>query len=144
MINLEDVIEAIEFENDELKHYYNKESGIIIYVENESENKYINRVDEEGLEDWEKELFLVLKDFKENREKYVSLPTGKEIDEEKMMREFLEVNKANKEEFNDLDLRRLKEKIEDMGMLISWYDYREEREKRIAEEWCIKNNIEYK
>ncbi|MGL4876070.1 MAG: hypothetical protein ACRC30_15635 [Clostridium sp.] len=144
MINLEDVIEAIEFENEELKHYYNKETGIIIYVENEYENKYISRENEEGLEEWEKELYLVLKDFKENKEKYISLPTIEEIDEENLMRKFLSLNGVEGEEIKNLDLRKLKEKIEDKGVLVEWYDYREKNEKILAENWCIKNNIEFK
>ena len=32
-VNLSDVIEAIEFENDMLNHYYNKKTGVIIYKE---------------------------------------------------------------------------------------------------------------
>ncbi|MGL5647284.1 MAG: hypothetical protein ACRDDY_05485 [Clostridium sp.] len=143
MINLNDVIEAIEFENESLKHYYNKETGIIIYVEDEKENKYINREDEEGLEEWEKELYFTLKDFKDNKEKYINLPTVEEIDEEGMMREFLELNEVKKEKTIELSLRKLKDKIEDMRLLSKWYDYREEEEKEIAKKWCLENNIEY-
>ena len=29
-VNLSDLIEAIEFENDMLSHYYNKDTGVII------------------------------------------------------------------------------------------------------------------
>ncbi|MGL5416525.1 MAG: hypothetical protein ACRDAU_12750 [Clostridium sp.] len=144
MINLNDVIEAIEFENESLKHYYNKETGIIIYVEDEKENKYINREDDQGLEEWEKELYFTLKDFKDNKEKYINLPTVEEIDEEGMMRDFLELNEVKKEKTIELDLRKLKDKIEDRGLLSKWYDYREEEEKEIAKKWCLENNIEYK
>lgn len=38
--DLQDVIEAIEYENPMFKHYYNKQSGIIIYKEDESSAKY--------------------------------------------------------------------------------------------------------
>ena len=39
-INLNDVIEAIEYENDVLNHFYNKNTGIIIYQDNSEESSY--------------------------------------------------------------------------------------------------------
>ena len=55
-VNLNDVIEAIEFEGELLNHYYNKETGVIIYVEDESTSKYkaedIKNI--ENFEEWER------------------------------------------------------------------------------------------
>lgn len=149
-VDLNDVIECIEFEGDLLTHYYNKKTGIIIYKEDESTSKYkasdIEKIDD--LEDWEKEIVQNLYDLEKNPEDYLRLPTKEEIDEEGMMIEFIKEN--DKEFFNDksieeikreLDVRKLRDKIDELGKGIEWYDFREEREKLLAEKWCMENNL---
>ncbi|MGL5616438.1 MAG: hypothetical protein ACRDD2_09485 [Sarcina sp.] len=53
-VNLEDVMEAIEYENESVNHYYNKETGVIIYIEDSESSSYnaddIERIDE--FEEW--------------------------------------------------------------------------------------------
>lgn len=150
-VDLNDVIECIEFEGDLLTHYYNKKTGIIIYKEDESTSKYkasdIEKIDD--LEDWEKEIVQNLYDLEKNPEDYLRLPTKEEIDEEGMMIEFIKEN--DKKFFNDksieeikreLDVRKLRDKIDELGKGIEWYDFREEREKLLAEKWCMENNLE--
>ncbi|WP_297635272.1 hypothetical protein [uncultured Clostridium sp.] len=149
--NLNDVIECIEFEGDLLTHYYNKKTGIIIYKEDESTSKYkandIERIAE--LEEWEREIVQNLYDLEKNAEDYLRLPTKEEIDEEGMMIEFIKDN--DKESFNDksiqeikreFDVKQLRDKIDGLGKGIEWYDFREEREKLLAEKWCKENNLE--
>ncbi|MBE6050457.1 MAG: hypothetical protein E7214_07330 [Clostridium sp.] len=67
-VYLEDVIEAIEFENELLNHYYNKDTGVIIYKEDSTTSKY-SAEDIENInnfEEWERELILALHDLEEN------------------------------------------------------------------------------
>lgn len=147
-VNLSDVIEAIEFEGELLSHYYNKETGIIIYVEDESTTNYkaSDIKDIEKFEDWERELIKGLYDLKHNPEKYIQLPTKEEINEDAMMRDFLkciENNNINSEDLEGYSIMKLKEKIESIGKLNQWYDYRENKEYEIAKNWCINNNIPY-
>ncbi len=74
--DLNDVIECIEFEGELLQHYYNKKTGIIIYIEDSSTATYkaddIQNLD--SFEDWEKELILSINDFRENQSDYIQLP----------------------------------------------------------------------
>ena len=134
-VELNDVIEAIEFENELLNHFYNKKTGVIIYKEDFTTASYnaedIKRLDE--LEEWERELVINLHDLKENPESY----------ELNIMMEFCNSfsdismpDKIEKEE----DLRKI---IQDKNLLSEWYDYREYREREIAIKWCDENNIEY-
>ncbi len=146
-VNLRDVIEAIEYENEFLKHYYNKSTGVIIYLEDESSAGYtykdMERIDE--FEEWEQELIKELADFEKNKDDYIQLPDSTEIDELAMMREFCSET-ANDDLKNAAsekkDLRSIKEAIENSGLLNEWYDYRENKEYNIAVNWCNKNNIE--
>ncbi|MEN8076493.1 UPF0158 family protein [Clostridioides difficile] len=148
-VDLNDVIECIEFEGELLTHYYNKNTEVIIYVEDASTATYkaedINSID--TYEEWEKELIMSLNDFKQNPEAYIQLPTKDEIDEHGMMIEFCknindeEVRKkvlGNKESF-----RALRESIENSGLSSEWYYYREKAERKIAIKWCEDNSIEY-
>lgn len=151
-VNLNDVIESIEFENDILNHYYNKDTGIIIYKEDSETSSYsaydIDKIDQ--MEEWERELVIGLYDLKENPQNYIQLPKKDEFDELKMMIDFCN-------SFSDISLdgdlsldydenrklHKLKEIIRDKGLINEWYDYREVSERAIAIEWCNDNNIEY-
>lgn len=143
-INLNDVIEAIEFEGELLKHYYNKETGVIIYVEDESTSKYkaedIKNI--ENFEEWERELIISLHHLKEHPEEYIQLPNKDEINEETMMIQFLKsLDNHNNEK--DIEGDSIRKYIESIEKLSEWYDYRENAEYNIAKEWCEKHNIQY-
>ncbi|MDR5587129.1 MULTISPECIES: UPF0158 family protein [Clostridium] len=151
-VNLSDVIEAIEFEGELLSHYYNKKTGVIIYLEDESTSNYkaddINNL--ENFEEWERELIICLHDLKENFEDYIQLPNEDEINEYGMMIDFCK--SLDDENFKDkkleelqekYSLRKLREYIENIEHLSEWYDYRENTEYKLAIDWCEKNNIEY-
>lgn len=143
-VNLNDVIEAIEFEGEFLKHYYNKETGVIIYVEDESTSKYkakdIKNI--ENFEEWERELIISLNHLKENPEEYIQLPNKDEINEENMMIQFLK-SLDNDTKGKDIDENSIRKYIESIGKLSEWYDYIENAEYNIAKEWCEKHNIQY-
>lgn len=147
-VDLNDVIEAIEFENKNLTHYYNKETGIISYLESEETSHYklkdVERL--EDFEEWERELILSIKDIKENPKNYIKLPFFEEINETNMMIEFLKenVNILDESEISkNEDEKTLKELINKKGLSSKWYDFREEEERKVAINWCKKNGIEY-
>lgn len=149
---LNDVIEAIEFEGELIRHFYNKKTGIIMYLEDENTSNYkaddINNL--ENFEEWEQELIIGLYDLKKNFEDYIQLPTIEEINEHKTMIEFCRF--LNFEEFKNKDLkdlqkeysmRKIREYIENNEKLDLWYEYRENFERELAINWCEKNYIEY-
>lgn len=151
-VNLNDVIESIEFSNESLDHYYNKKTGIIIYVEDESESAY-NADDFSNIskfEDWEQEIIKSLYDFKQNPNNYIKLPNLCEISEDEIMLEFLK--SINDSKFKDLSLNEvrktqtentLRRYIEDIDKISEWFDFREDVDTQIAKAWCIKHSIEY-
>ena len=125
-VNLNDVIEAIEFANDTTRYYYYKKTGVIIYTDD-----YGSVDDPEMMEDLE-----------ENPEDYIELPDSYEIDEGRMMVDFL-CDYYDVDEVFGKRIRVLNKMIEDKGLLDEWNKYKEESEKEIALKWCEDNDIEY-
>ncbi|MBE6072322.1 MAG: hypothetical protein E7208_10220 [Clostridium butyricum] len=152
-VYLKDVIEAIEFENELLNHFYNKKTGVIIYKEDFSTSTYsaedINKIDE--FEEWERDLICNLQDLKENPDDYIQLPQKDELYELKMMMDFCnsfsDISLENNLDINSSDentkLHQIKKIIQDKELINEWYDYREDTEREIAIKWCDDNNIEY-
>ena len=151
-VNISDVIECIEFETENLNHYYNKNTGIIIYKESSETSNYsaadYNRINE--FEEWERELIESLYDLENNPDNYIKLPGEDEISELNMMINFC--NSFNDFSIDDIlnknvddikKIQKIKKLIEEKNMLNDWYDFREQTEKQIAKDWCNKNNIEY-
>ena len=149
-VDLNDVIECIEFEGELLQHYYNKNTGVIIYIEDSSTATY--KADDihnlNSFEEWEKELILSLHDFRENPRDYIQLPPHDDINEYGMMIEFCnniqDIELKNKILNNKDSFRELRQSIENEGLINEWYDYREEAERNLAIKWCNDNNIDYK
>ena len=148
-VDLSDVIECIEFEGELLQHYYNKNTGVIMYIEDSSTATYkaddIHNLD--NFEEWEKELILSLHDFRENPNDYIQLPSHEDINESGMMIEFcnnIEDIELRDKILNSKDsFRELRQSIEKEGLINEWYDYREDAERNLAIKWCNDNNIEY-
>lgn len=148
-VDLNDVIECIEFEGELLQHYYNKKTGIIIYIEDSSTATYkaddIHNLD--SFEEWEKELILSINDFRENPSDYIQLPSHEDINEYGIMIEFcnnIEESELKNKILNNKDsFRELRQSIENEGLINDWYDYREGAERNLAIKWCNDNNIEY-
>ena len=148
-VDLNDVIECIEFEGELLQHYYNKNTGIIMYIEDSSTATY--KADDihnlNNFEDWEKELILSLHDFRENPSDYIQLPSYDDINKHGMMIEFCnnieDIELRNKILNNKDSFRELRQSIENEGFINEWYDYREASEINLAIKWCNDNNIEY-
>ena len=140
-VDINDVIEAIEYENEFLDHYYNKKTGVIIYKEDDGIT--VPDLDNtEGLEEWQVELFKELKDLEDHPENYIKLPGHDELHEGRMMKKFLD-KRSLKNDINEENIEKLKKMIEDKCLLSEWYDFREDLEREIAVKWCEDNNIEY-
>lgn len=132
MVSLEKIIEGLEMVNDIDDCYYNPESNEI-FLSNigECENLSEDEIDE---------LF----------EKSIILPTQYEINEYQIMKEFIDTI-DNLEIKNNLHrliqgkgaFRRFKDYCINVNIIQNWYDYREQRYKDIAINWCKGNNIQY-
>lgn len=130
-IELDKVIEALKFTNNEIKYYYNPDTEEI-FMSNIGEFENLT-------EDELDELF----------EKSIILPTRYYINEYKMMQDFVKTIKDKKiknQLYNSLygkgAFRRFKDTCSNFNIINDWYNFRNGRYKEIAINWCKKNNIE--
>lgn len=129
---LSEVIDALEFTNDEIEYYYNPDNGEI-FMSNIGEFENLN-------EDELDELF----------EKSIMLPTRYDINEYEMMEDFAETIKDTRLQ-NQLYIslngsgafRRFKDTCINYDIIDDWYKFRDERYKEVAINWCKDNNIEF-
>ena len=132
-VNLNEVIDALEFTNDEIEYYYNPDTEEI-FMSNIGDFKDL---DENELD----ELF----------EQSIMLPTRYDINEYEMMEDFVETIeniKLQNQLYISLNgrgaFRRFKDTCINFDIIDDWYKFRDERYKDLAINWCKENNIEFK
>ena len=131
-VKLSEVIDALDFTNDEIEYYYNPDTEEI-FMSNIGDFGDLN-------EDELDELF----------EKSIMLPTRYDINEYEMMEDFAEtINDTRLQNQLYISLngngafRRFKDTCINFDIINDWYKFRDERYKEIAINWCKENNIEF-
>ena len=132
MVKLDDIIEALQETSQEIDFYYNPDNKEI-FMSNIGDYEDLN-------EDELDELFA----------KSIMLPTRYEINEYSMMESFIETI-DDKTIHNQLLIaingpgafRRFKDTCLNFDIIEKWYKFRDEKYKKIAIDWCNKNNIDY-
>ena len=134
-VNLQKVIEAITFADAETEYYYSTKTekvlmlfdGMVDSIENP---ELIKNIQEGSIED------------------YIPLPGQRDINEYRIMEEFIsELPNAGNQNILDREIRgkgafhRFKRKLHDLGLMQEWYRYREEAFERIAIKWCERYKI---
>lgn len=133
MVTLSKIIEGLEMVDDIVDCYYNPKKDEI-FLSNIGEY-------EELSEDEIDELF----------EESIILPTQYEINEYQIMVDFIE-KIDNLEVKNNLQrliqgkgaFRRFKDYCLEINIIQDWYDFKEQKYKEIAIEWCKQNKLEDK
>lgn len=127
-VKLEDIIEAMEFANMETEYYYDTQNEKVLMLFDE-------RVDGED----NPELF----------EDYIPLPGQYDINEYRIMEEFiyeLPVGKNQDVLARTIQgrgaFRRFKDKLYDLNLEKQWYQYREEAYEKIARQWSERHKID--
>lgn len=153
-IDLQKLISEMEIQFDEYKTFFNKKKGELVTV------SYDNLRDIEDGEiappynvysDWEKEELKNCQEIISDFENYIEIPSSFDIDEYNIMEDFclsIEDDKLSNEMYSAIKgkgaFARFKEKIHRYNIENDWYDYKENRLKEIAINWCKDNDIKYK
>lgn len=126
-VKLEDIIEAMEFANMETEYYYDTHNEKVLMLFDEM-------VDGED----NPELF----------EDYIPLPGQYDINEYRIMEEFIyELPAGNAQDVlagtiqGRSAFRRFKDKLYDLNLEKHWYQYRDEAYEKIARQWCERHKI---
>lgn len=131
-VKLSEVIDALDFTNDEIEYYYNPINGEI-FMSNIGDYENLN-------EDELDELF----------EKSIVLPTRYDINEYEMMEDFAETiedTRLQNQLYISLNgsgaFRRFKDTCINFDIIDDWYKFRDAKYKEIAINWCKENNIKF-
>ncbi len=149
-VKLATLIEAIEFQLNEVDSYLHLESGSIVSITKEI---FIKADDEEPideLEDWEQIEYTSALDILNHPEQYLELPNKDEINEYLMMESFcyfLEDEQAKQALSTAIRgrgaFRRFKDQAIALGIIEDWYSFRDESYKDFVIKWCEMNEVDY-
>ena len=134
-VKLNDIIEALNFVNDETQYFYSIKKEEIIMVW-------------DGMVNGETDPDLI-EEIEENFEEYITLPGKYEIDEYSMMEEFIDSLPEGRKQDELYDViqgrgafRRFKDEVYELDLEQKWYKYRDDAYEKLAIEWCEENGIE--
>lgn len=134
-VKLTDVIEALDFSNQDTEYYYNTNTEEVLMIFDGMVN---------GDDDSE-----VIEEAKEGFEEYIPLPGQYEIDEYNIIEEFINEFPEDRVQSKLEDaiqgrgaFRRFKDTVCDLGLEQKWYKYRDEAYEKMAREWCERNKID--
>ncbi len=149
-VKLSSIVNGIEFQGLESSSYLNLETGEVILIADE-EIRAVEIDDENSNQaDWYKEAIAIAKDFLENRDQYLELPSQYDLNEYRIMENFvysIPIEEQREEMFNLIKgkgaFSRFKQGIERFLLKEKWYIYRDSEITKFVEEWCQDNNIQY-
>lgn len=133
-IKLDEVIEAMEFANEEARYLYSiKTQQIVLLMQ--------GMVDGEDDEDLYEEIM--------ESDDYIALPDKYDIHEYRLMEDFIETISSQRKQvqlYNAIRgrgaFRRFKDTVYELDIEEQWYKYRDQRYEQIAREWCERWNID--
>lgn len=131
------IIEGMDRTNVDEIYYLNENNGRV-WVSTDTGNFYIDnneKLDDEYL----------------YNDSFISLPGQSEINEYKIIKDFIETIKDNQKKNQLLIViqgagafRRFKDSCINYGIINDWYEFKNNAYYELAKEWCLWNNIDYK
>lgn len=135
-VKLQEVLEALEGAGMEIEYYYDTKNQKILMifdgmVDGEEDEELIEEISDGFIED------------------YIPLPGQYEINEYRMMEEFIYELPAGKNQ-DVLErairgkgaFRRFKDCLYDLGLEHRWYKFRDDSYEKVARDWCERFGIE--
>ena len=149
-IKLAAIVEGIEFQSDESQSFLNLATGeVVIFTDDEIDAATSGENISEHPE-WYREAIARAKDYIENEDKYIRLPTKFDFHEYRVMENFigsLPTEEQRKELFSLIKgkgaFSRFRRGLERFLLLDKWYEYREQALVELAKEWCEDNKIQH-
>jgi Uncharacterised protein family (UPF0158) len=148
VVSLRDVVEALDWESDELHSLLDPDTGEIVTY-NEEEARLAERGQWDDVPEWMQEFLPKVKRALED-ERMLELPDRVHIDEWRMMQDFAmedEQCRCRAELLSAVQgagaFRRFKDAIQRLGLEDSWYPYRQAAFEQVAKEWLEEHKIPY-
>ena len=132
-VRLSDIIDAIEFTDDETKYFLDMETGEIVIISemvmsDEEKDAAYDKLDEHG---------------------FLRLPDRQELGDYDIMESFADSLSGTAQERLDGAIsgrgafRHFKDEIRRLGIENAWYTWHDDAYRRKAVEWCEENGIAY-
>jgi hypothetical protein len=149
-VKLDDIVNQLEVANHDGNSYLNIATGEIVFVPEEDmiyaeESTYIDDM----LPEWHQKVIVAAKHILVSDD-FLIFPSKFELNEYKMMEKFCHdiQHESLKEVMVDAikgkgAFSRFKMYAERFNILDDWYEYRRDRYREIAEEWCKENGLSY-
>jgi len=149
-IQLSSIVEGIEFQGLESHSYLDLRIGEVILIADEEVDAAESGDDISGHAEWYKEAIARAKDFLENQDQYLELPSKYDLHEYRIMENFVYTIPVEEQKEEMLNLiqgkgafSRFKQGIERFLLKEKWYKYRDSEITKFAEIWCQEHNIQY-
>ena len=144
-VRLRDLVEAMEFQSDEMTAYYHRPTGRVLTVSQEAFLAAEND-DDEGVTPEE---LAEAREILAQEDDYLELPDRIEIGEFRMMERFaggVQDLRQQDELLGSLRgrgaFRRFKDAVYRFQLADEWYAFRDRNYEQLARDWCEANEIE--
>jgi len=149
---LSDIIDALDMQFDETHTLFDRQTARVVSVTDDDLSAAENEDDLSHFHDWQVESIEIAKAILADegaRARFVSLPDSFDIDEWSMMRDFA----ASRDKASHCEslqnavhgrgaFRCFKDRVHELGLADSWYEFRNKQYRRAALDWCEENGIE--
>lgn len=153
-MDLNELVEQMDMQFEEYRTFVNKENSVIFNVSADKlrdveDGEIVSPYD--GYQDWEKEELRDCEAIIDDNEIYIEIPSKYDIHEYNIMEEFclsIDDNKLSDELYYAIKgsgaFRRFKDMVFRYDIADDWYQYCDNKYRKIAIEWCEENDIDYK
>ena len=149
-VKLEEILNALEIQNDTSMALFNKITGEVLVIDEEEYRAAEEDKDLMGYPEWQRDVIKTAKDLIDNEDNYIRLPSKYYINEYEIMQSFclsISDQRISDELFYSIEgkgaFRRFKDMIKRFGIETDWYQYRDEAIKQISIDWCNEEGIVY-
>ena len=149
-VDLKKIIEGIEFQGDESQSYLKISSGEVVLFTDDAIAAAESDEDLSVRAEWYREAIEQAREFINNEEDYIPLPSKYEFHEYGVMEEFissLPIEEQRDELLSSIKgkgaFARFKHGLERFLLLEKWYQYRDQALDKLAKDWCRDNGIEF-
>jgi len=149
VLSLRDIVDAIESQSNEGETYLDPETGEIVQVTEEDRALVEEGVTDDDLPDWQREAMPKIREALES-DRFLALPDRFEVHEWAIMERFSQEQNPHARQtllgavHGSGAFRHFRGALERLGLLQSWYRYREEAIEQIARDWLEEHKLSYK
>ena len=150
IVSLRDIVEGMEFPNEEWVSYLDPETGEIVTVTDEDRRLVEEGANVEELPDWQQETVTKAREVLET-DRFLPLPDKVEIHDWAIMERFSHSREDAQERERLLSaihgsgaFRRFRDSIQRLEIEEDWYAFRQAALEEIAKAWLEAHNIPYK